>query len=792
MSVLSSIVTVLKVLAKRLGINARTRQTPSILSTGNKYSKSGGAPPPNRDETAPGKTEPDLPRLPGTDNKGESLGRHAGLSEDQDPIAPFDGDLLSTVTKADSEIDTSDPADSGLDADSSDSSEIHRPSPGSTVDEPNSPDVSIKLPGVPDEGRSSMHDRIPDSDDPDGNADFVRTPKVPRKPRNISGRRSRVQRSSSNEPRVSRIFRPELLCYQKQGKWEVVLSVDEQSTIKAVYWQDNRLGVPNNERHILIPSLKGRLVIEYQDGEKQDVTLFKDNPLIFKLRKDRVGGRKIAAITSGYFIVFAPKEWDRTGHVPVEPAGCGDKAFRAHFFYLEAQSPGGHIGGFREWGDFRAANGIKLSGQPVFDDSEEGNLFVQSAPELIATQDIVWARVGKEAESGWKGQNFEPAKQRLSEILDGREGRFFLRIYDSSVNLLDSTTFRFVRGLKQICVNGEPYTKDTILLPDLNGHPYTEVHFVGADDSSSPQITLCEGIHATVKSSILAVDRSPEANRVLCTLGSRNNGVKIELDLPRTWWKMVSSGRTQCEWRDTPFKMTRQEFQKHAYDGAEIKLLQTRLDSIRVGFDDELDQEFRHSKGEFTIPLSDFAYHVQIDQILRVDAQFKVELGGKALKLIVISADPLPEIKSFTASPMRIFNGKEAILRWVTREANQTQVTITPGIGLVESEGHCIVRPTETTAYTLSLVASDTYRVERSVTVNVDLSDRSTKNLRPRARRHNGSGWRNAKGFSHNEVRRAGMTLRNSHRRSIQIDTRRRTVHQINVQALKSLFNEED
>ena len=818
MSVLSSVVIVFKAIAKCLGISARTWQPSSNPSTDNKHSKSGGSPLPNRDETAPGKNDSNLPRLPEIDNKGESSDRHAGLSEDQEPSESFDGDPLSIVTKTGPEVDISEPADSGLSDVSSDSDEIRRSEPSSTVVEPTSSDASIPLVAVLDEGRPARQDRIPDSDDPDGNVDLNKSPEVQRKPRGkpreISGRRSRAPRRLSNEPRVPRVPRPELLCYKSRvgGMWEVEMSVDEEIPIEAVYLQSKKLEFANNKCRI--PSLTGQLAIEYQDGRKQDVSLFEREPLIFKLRKDWAGsGRKIAAITSGYFIVIAPKAWNRKGQMPVAPQRCRDAEFRAHYFFREGQSEDEHIGGFLECEDFHVVTGIKLSGQRVFDDSEEGDLFVQRVPELMVTQDIVWARVGEEAKSGWKGQNFEPAKQTLSETLNGREGRFFLRVYDSNGKLLDSTEFRFLKGLKHICVNGEPYTKHTMLLPDLNGHPPTEVRFVGVDDSKSPQIKLCESTQATVKSGVLSVDQSPEANCVLCTLGSGNDGVKIKLDLPRTWWKMVSGDNVQCEWRDKPVKMTRQEFQEFANGGSEIRLLQKRPQSIRVGFDDELNLNYRRSKKEHTIPipLIEFVDHEQIDQRLSTEAQLKVELAGTALPIIVISADPLPKIESFNASPMRILKGEEAILRWVTSEANQAQVTVTPGIGLVESEGHCIVCPIETTAYTLSLVAYDTYRVERVVTVNVDLPDgpveylrprargfslppprlsRSAKHLGPRARRHNGGGWRDAKGFSYNEVQCAGLTLGDANRHSIRLDTRRRSVHQINVQALKTLLNE--
>ena len=555
MSVLSSVETVLKAIAKWLGINARTWQSSSDPSPDNKHSKSDGFQLSNRDETAPGKTDSNLPRLPEIDNKGESSDRHAGLSEDQNPSESFDGDPLSIVTKPGQEVDISDPADSGHSDVSSDSDEIRRPLPSSTMVEPTGSDTSIPLVTVLDEGRPARQDRTPGSDDPDGNVDLNQSPEVQRKPRGkpreISGRRSRVLRRSSNETRAPQVPRPELLCYSSRvdGKWEVEMSVDEEFSIKAVYLQNEKLDVENNKCRI--PSLTGQLAIEYQDGQRQDVSLFEGKPLIFKLRKNWAGsGRRISAITSGYFIVIAPTAWNRTGHMRVAHEGCRDAAFRAHYFLQEAQTQDEHISGFVECEDFHVFTGIKLSGQRVFDDSEEGDLFVQRVPELVVTQDIVWARVGEEAQSGWKGRNFEPAKQTLSEILNGREGRFFLRVYDSNGKLLDSTEFRFLKGLKHICVNGEPYTKHTMLLPDLNGHPPTEVRFVGVDDSKSPQIKLCESTHATVKSGVLSVDQSPEANCVLCTLESGNVEVKIKLDLPRTWWKMVSGGNVQCEWRD--------------------------------------------------------------------------------------------------------------------------------------------------------------------------------------------------------------------------------------------------
>ena len=67
--------------------------------------------------------------------------------------------------------------------------------------------------------------------------------------------------------------------------------------------------------------------------------------------------------------------------------------------------------------------------------------------------------------------------------MDDRQGRFFVRVYDDA-RLLDSGEFRYLRNLKEIRVNGEPYTEHTILVPASTGHPPTKVRFIGFDGAT--------------------------------------------------------------------------------------------------------------------------------------------------------------------------------------------------------------------------------------------------------------------------------------------------------------------
>ena len=154
----------------------------------------------------------------------------------------------------------------------------------------------------------------------------------------------------------------------------------------------------------------------------------------------------------------------------------------------------------------------------------------------------------------------------------------------------------------------------------------------------------------------------------------------------------------------------------------------------------------------------------------------------------MISADPIPEIVSFTAEPRRIVAGEETVLEWATRNASDARVAMDPDAGLLESDGTCTVRPTETTRYTLTVTASGTYDVSRTVTVTLDILPGLDERLAARVRSHAGA-WRRGKGFSSGELGDAGLTVKEAVDRSIPIDRRRRTSHRAKVDTIRSVLN---
>ena len=736
---------------------------------------------------------PDQPQA--GDTPREASGERDGPSDEQPESGPLDDDprpaessTASAEPPTDPALPEHEPPPSSSDADDQlppDSAEAE-PDESPTTTPPTDDDEQHAPPATGEKPESGESDGVAEADT--GAADS-RKPK--RKPRQFGGRRGRQAGNPEPERQHSPSFRPELVCRKIPASacWEVILTADEECQLAAAHLEGAPLDFTDGR--CLIPSLNGRLTVSSQDGQEHLVPLFEGEPLIFKLRKNWAGeGRRTSGITCGHFIVIAPNAWQRTGHAPVEADGCADPAFRAHYFHRDAIASDEGVDGFREWNDSTVAAGIELTGQRIHDDSDEGELFVGDPPDLKSSPDIEWARVGEEATSGW-GKNFLPHRQSLPEVLDGREGRFFLRVYDSEVNMLDSVAFRHLPNLRQILVNGAEYAQDTVLVPRSTGYPLTAVRFVGADGSTLSPVLPVGARQKALPSGAIEVPPCPDADRMACSLGSDARGVNIVLDLPRIWWRLEDGRTDPGAWRDTPLVMTREQFRRHAHSNVTVSLLSKRQTSVRVGFDDELDQPYRRTieDDRIAVPLVHFVDHAQIDRRLNDDACFNIEWAPEIVPLIVISADPMPEIDSFTTEPATVVLGEEIVLEWMTRNADDARVAIHPDAGVVETDGTCTVRPAETTTYTLTLTVFGANDISRTATVTV-VSPSTTPDDRPTPRvMSTGGGWRTGKGFSSSELQDAGLTVREAADRSIPIDRRRRTSHRANVETIRSMLN---
>ena len=623
-------------------------------------------------------------------------------------------------------------------------------------------------------------------------------------PRHISSRRHRHQAPMPRLPKNDVAANlpsmpPRLICRENptSRQWDMLLRASKERAmpIKEVRHDGESLDAVDGEYRL--SSFRGTLSVVCPDREPDELQLFDDRPMCFKLLKDwRGDGRQIVNITSGYFIVIAPKEWRRKGRVPVSAQGCADTDFMAHHFCVKKNGSAEDTEGFEECRVI-TQSGLELTGDRVFDNSEDGELFVGAVPEMNLLPGVAWARVGEESEDGWGGENFNPSGQRLADVLNGRQGRFFVRVYNDDIKMLDSSEFRYLRDLREIHVNDEPYLEDILLAPGPAGHPPTVLRFVGVEGAEISPVPSTNGTHASAQpGGMLAIEPNPNSDVVACSLCSGAHSVDSVIKLPRIWWRIGQDADAADGWRDTPLAMTRQEYRKHVNAAAAIWLrLLKRIGSIMVGFDEELGRQYDLFKKagetgvyEAKIPLIDFVDYSQIAQPSYESHSLNAQCADARLEIVQVTADPSPAIVSFTSEPAAIIPGERAKLEWVTRNAEPGGVMIGPGISSVNESGSMVVEPAMTKTFTLRLTVSGKGDVTKSLALAVRAWPQPGEKPFALIKRQ-GGGYRRGKGFSCGELHAAGLTDAEAMHRSIPIDRRRRSAHPDNIHMIERLID---
>ena len=472
-------------------------------------------------------------------------------------------------------------------------------------------------------------------------------------PRNILDRKDRKvknpkpiqQRDAHTEPWHRR---PKLICQKPLGEpyYEIELNIKDCNVAEV---RQNGMSLPIESGRCLLLDYSGYLEVTYEDGTRDKVTLFDDdNPLIFKSNGGWEGtGRNLKRITVGYFWIFAPCDWKRNGNPPQAYLSCQDENFLVHHFVRE-----------EDQGDFYAFCGrqplptgdpIKLIGEPIYDDSDKGQLFVDDTPILENNANFIWGRVGERRPGIW-GEKFKPKDTTLGEVLDGRQGHFFIRVFDihnENANWLDSTVFRYMRDLRKIIVDGRLYTQDTILPPPAGGYSLAKLQFSGVD-GAHPDVEVKDERYATEQSKgIVLVEPHPDADKLICSLSFGENRVEVTINLPRIWWRL-ENGNKHDDWCSTPYQVTREKFLEYARDGTIIKLrLPSRTNSkiVYIGFDNALKRTDRpvksqeYDNAELELNLRHFKIDEQIRNPLSTDTSLNIQYGEFTISIVQVQAD---------------------------------------------------------------------------------------------------------------------------------------------------------
>ena len=633
-----------------------------------------------------------------------------------------------------------------------------------------------------------------DSDGPPPNGSKKRRGERPRlrpkPPIDAPGRRGKLRGPHASSQRTPRTPRPEFVCRQNPATatWQVIVVAEDELT--RVQRDSHDLTIKHGE--CLLESFRGVLSISHGSAQSTKLKILSDASMaIFKFAANWHGeGRRVERITSGHYIVIAPEGFTQIGHVPHESEPCDDDRYRAFFvFSRRTHSDPADPVGFAEHQLPTVASRYRLVGQSVFDCSEHGPLFGGAVPELKGLSDIPWARIGEEREAGWRGKNFSPDETTIEQVLNGRQGRFFLRVYDRT-KLVDSGEFRYVRDLRGIRVNGEPFTSSQVLLPGPSGHASTRVSFIGRDDVELRPLLRLASAHATVRANSILVDPRAAGDQVACLLPTGHSSVEVVADLPRIWWRLESAS-DPAEWQDIPLAVKRVHFRALATSDTDICLkLPRHITRVQVGFDGEADRMYRRSGPDDSlvrIPLAHFVDYEQLDDRPHEQVTLNARIADTEFSFLHLIPDAVPTVLSFESDQRELVQGEVARLSWTTRHARTNGVAIEPEIGPVVQDGSVDVSPRCTTAYTLRLkiVGRDDATATTTVTVFPRIKGAQ---LGPRVK--SVCGWRQGKGFSRGELELAGLDADEAVAGiGLRLDRRRSTSHPHNAKTIRELID---
>ena len=470
-----------------------------------------------------------------------------------------------------------------------------------------------------------------------------------KEPWNIGGRRGiplNVPEGSTNHQAEPNL-KPELVCRKNGWQWEIVLVVPEEQPLVEVQQNEGPLSGSNGEYRL--NNFSENLTVMYEVSQELVELYNGRSPLIFKLRQKWTGdGRKVRGISHGYFIVFTPIEWTRTGKPPVARETCRDESFSAHYFYSDGNTT---VDGFEGHELPSNQEGFSLKGRHIYDDSEKGLLFIGDSPHLEPVESVLWARIGEEGGGDWKGENFKPSEKNVREVLNGRQGWFFVRVFDEDVQLMDSNDFRYSQTLKEIRINDTIYSDEMLLVPSVNGYKETIIQFIDTEGNNiRPEKKECSSHASICNDGAVIVAPHPEGDLTEWKLSSGVDSVDVVITLPRIWWRITKTDGSSDGWCDTPIVMSREEFRENE-DAVVQFFLPSSLQKIQVGFGCDLDRSYstasddeNENKRRIALPIRDFVDYEEMDNPSSKDMYLKIQCNGKVLPIICVPADILPSL----------------------------------------------------------------------------------------------------------------------------------------------------
>jgi len=484
---------------------------------------------------------------------------------------------------------------------------------------------------------------------------------------------------STREPGTPGRVRPPiaLVCWKEADGWAVGVDVSGAGDSQDIaVEQGGRTLVPctTSDQRWVVASLTASVEVRWLGAEGTESCRLAmaepDGVLLFKLAGgNRATGTRVRERSRGLYLVIAPHAWRRdeesAGPPPISPEPTCIPGYEAHYF--EIGEPKAWVIAMRRPDGTRfkleaAATRYELIGHHIPDgDDDKGPLFGRRPPLIRAAKDF-WAGiativVGQEGpgRNRWRtafAPNVDREDQELPPEMGAHgAGWYFVRLYDRSGNLVDSTDFRFARPLENISV------APCCPLPATGGHEAVRVELRITEhceiQPAEPASRWAEAVqHERAEHAhVLTIPPHPDADLTRWCLRSDRGAVEFSVTVERVWWTIAEEASPPVAWGCKRLSVQARAFAATSSLALWLRFPRRRwVEQLRVGFEESRARVFPvGARDRCPIPLREFCDSPEISA--RASGQplaVWVEARGTTHRAEVVALERSPELKSST------------------------------------------------------------------------------------------------------------------------------------------------
>jgi len=435
-------------------------------------------------------------------------------------------------------------------------------------------------------------------------------------------------------------YKPKIVCWKDEWIWEIGVELpDELIDSTDVTVSQNDVPLIQDERRgncFKLKLISSRIQIDSPDNNISDLDLANEGYLVFKLNAGNPNeGILVKHTSKGNYLVLVPNDWQFNENISGPQIADAEqtslKDFSAYHFHLKADSTQ-KVGFINFNNESIIVESLRkfysLRGNLIEDcSSKQGPLFGEKLPTLEIIDIDQWSEIdciiiGEEGEDrkNWRKKILTSQDRVSIELADHLphiiSGWYFIRFYDSDLQLVDSCDFRFISALLKIEYN------NLNLIPGEVGHIDAEIELTHNTDfnlisgnSSLDEITVTT---LTPEKTRILVKPDPETDKLKFDVTSKNGrNVNLFIPIERIWWS-VNQGESPGVWQDKIINLMPDDFltlnksifirfpstgwdslMKFGFQNGELRAYQIRsnLNFVRIPLSDYSDSE-----NEMTLP----------------------------------------------------------------------------------------------------------------------------------------------------------------------------------------------